>query len=162
MGEDEFQRITALLERASAAFEVVEHAAVRTNEEAAAATGRPLAGRVKALLVKFKRKGQSFFALFAVPADKRLDFKKAQAILQASEVRFASLAEVVEQTGCEPGGVPPFGHPHPLAVLVDATLYQQPTLELNAGLTTRTIRLANTELRKAFDAAGVATVNVIE
>ena len=159
MAEEEFERIVAALNAAGAAFTQSDHPAVRTSAEAAAMRGSSLSQGVKALVVKFKRKNtpsNEFFAVIALPADCRLDFNKAKAVLKADEIKLASEAETVQQTGCQPGGVPPFCHRNKLALLADPTLFRQEELDFNAGLPTRSIRLAAEGLKKAFDAYGVA------
>ncbi len=135
---------------------------MRTSAEAAQVRGQPLSQGVKALVVKFKRGGKEFFAVLDLPADRKLDWKKAKQVLRAAEVRFANEQEVLAQTGCEPGGVPPFGHSNQLALLVDEKLFGQETVEFNAGLKTKSIRLASAGLKKVFDAIGTAYFDLSE
>ena len=163
MSETEFNKITALLDAAGAKYEVYEHVAVRTSIEAAAVRGSALKEGVKALLVKFHRKGKDFFAILNIPADKKLDFEKAKKVLQAEgEVKFAKLNEVEEITGCEPGGVPPLGHKNELALLVDPRIFENEFLEFNAGLKTKSVRVEKEGLRKAFNHAGAAYFELAE
>jgi Ala-tRNA(Pro) deacylase len=162
MSEAEFERIKKIFEDAGAQYEVFEHEPVRTSAEAAQVREQGLEVGVKALVVKFKRQGKEFFVVIDVPAHKKLDWKKAKKILQASEVNFAKENEVVEQTGCEPGGVPPFGHKNKLAVLVDPKIFEQDFLEFNAGLKTKSVRVGSKQLKKALDAIGAAYFDLVE
>lgn len=156
MSETEFESITSILREQGVEFESIEHEAVRTSEEAAKVRGQELKVGVKALVMKFKRNGKDFFCVMDIPADRKLDFKKAKQVLQAQEVKFASEQEVIEQTGCEPGGVPPFGYSKKLAFLVDQKIFEQENLEFNAGLKTKSIRIESAGLKKVFDSLGVA------
>lgn len=163
MSETEFAKIVSLLDAADAKYEVFEHEAVRTSEEAAAVRGSALKEGVKALLVKFKRKGKEFYAVLDIPADRKLDFAKAQKVLQAEgEVKFAKLEEVEEKTGCEAGGVPPLGHKNKLALLVDPRIFENEQLEFNAGLKTKSVRVEASGLKKAFEQAGAAFFELAE
>src|SRR3989338_6008950 len=155
MAEAEFEKVTKTFADLGLPFTVLEHEPARTSLEAAAVRNGDIKDAVKSLLVKFKRKENEMFAVINVPADKKLDWKKAKAVLQADDVRFASEQEVIDQTGCPPGGVPPFGHAAGLAVLVDNKVLERQTSEFNAGLKTKSVRLATTDLKKAFDSVGV-------
>lgn len=161
MAEEEYNRIIAWCKEHAVSIEIFEHAPVRTSAEAAAVRGAEVKQGVKALVVKFNRKGHEFFLVFAIPADKRLDWKKAKAVLQASDCRMATEQEVIEKTGCEPGGVPPFGHAHKLPIIADKKIFDQEMVEFNAGMKTRSLRLKSQDLKKVFDALGVAYFDVI-
>jgi len=143
-------------------FQAIEHEPARTSAESASVRGGEIANGVKSLVVKVKRKEREFFTVINLPADKKLDWKKAKAVLQADDVRFASEAEVAEKTGCEPGGVPPFGHSNDIAILVDRKVLERETSEFNAGLKTKSVRLATADLKKAFDSVGVAYFDLSE
>ncbi len=163
MGDTEYHGIVGLLTGLSLEFEQVEHEAVRTSQEAAAVRGTKLSEGIKALVVKFRRAaapGKDWFAVIDLPADRMLDWKKAKALLQASELGFASEDEVVQHTGCEPGGVPPLGHSQALAVIVDPSVFGSEYSEFNAGLKTRSIRIKSSLLKRALDSVGVAYLQV--
>ena len=163
MSETEFDKIVSMLSQAGATFSVSEHEAVRTSAEAAAVRGGQLKQGVKSLLVKFHRKGKDFYAILNIPADKKLDFDKAKKVLQAEgDVKFAKPDEVLERTGCEPGGVPPLGHRNEVAILVDPRIFENKELEFNAGLKTKSVRVDAAGLRKAFEQAGAAFFELAE
>ena len=90
MGEAEYERIVQVFKDNQISIETFEHVAVRTSAEAALVRGADIKQGVKALVVKFKRKGNEFFLVFAIPADKKLDWKKAKTVLQANECRMAT------------------------------------------------------------------------
>lgn len=156
VSEKEFQNIVGLLNKLGASFQVIEHEPVRTSSEAALVRGASLSQGVKALVIKFSRSKQSFFAVIDLPASLKLDWRKAKQVLKADEIRFATEKEVLEKTGCEPGGVPPLGHSTNLPILVDSRVFEQDFVEFNAGLRTKSIKLKSIDLRKAFEAIGAA------
>ena len=149
MGIEELQRIKTLLLSSGAKFEVFEHEPVRTSEDAAKVRKAPLKEGIKAIVVK-ERNTQNFYVA-NVPADKKVDFKKLASIVGVDSLTMASHEEVLEQTGCEVGGVPPLGHKKQLPLFVDSGVFNNEFNEFNAGLTTVSIRLGSGDLRKAFN-----------
>jgi len=124
-----FERLEEKLRQASVAFTVSRHRPVFTSEEAAAVRGAPLASGAKALVVK----AGDAFALLVIPADRKLDSKKARAHLGAKSIRFATREEVEQLTGLQPGSIPPFGSLFGLATWCDPDLGAQATINFNAG-----------------------------
>ena len=156
MSEIEFEKVKAVLDAASVPFEVLDHAAVVSSEEAAAATGIALSQRLKCMLVKFVRAGKDFFVMVNLPADKRLDLKKVKDVLKAQDARLGSKDDVLAQTGCVFGAVPPVGHLQKLAVLVDLKVFDSPLVEFAAGLQDKSIRLKSADFRAALKKMGAA------
>jgi Cys-tRNA(Pro) deacylase len=103
----------------------------RTAQDAAAAVSCDVAQIVKSLC--FAVDGAAVMAL--VSGANRLDEKKLAALcgVGRKRVRQAPAAFVKEQTGYTIGGVPPFGHDHPLPVYVDDTLLRFDTVWAAAG-----------------------------
>lgn len=124
-----FERLQAKLTEAGAAFDVLRHAPVYTSEEAAAVRGTPLGSGAKALVVK----AAEVFVLLVVPADRRLDSKKARAGLGVKSMRFATREEVEGLTGLQPGSIPPFGSLFGLPSYCDPALALNETINFNAG-----------------------------
>jgi Ala-tRNA(Pro) deacylase len=124
-----FDRIQERLQAAGAACTVLHHAPVYTSEEAAAIRGVPLSTGAKALIVKV---GDGF-QLFVVPADRKLDSRKARAALGVKGLRFATREEVEQLTSLQPGSIPPFGSLFGLATLCDPALSQNERINFNAG-----------------------------
>lgn len=162
MSDAEFEKVKAVLEAASVPYEVLDHAAVVSSEEAAAATGIPLGQRLKCMLVKFVRGGKDFFVMVNLPADKRLDLKKVKDVLKAQDARLGSKDDVLAQTGCVFGAVPPVGHAQKLAVLVDLTVFDSAVVEFSAGLQTKSVRLKSADFRAALKKNGAAGFDVAE
>ena len=132
---DVFERITELLEGNAAGFRVMEHEPVRTSEQAARVRGTPLEQGAKALVLK----AGDEFVMVVISAAVKVDFGKLRAYLGGGKVRFATPEEVAERTGCQPGGVPPFGNLFGLRVIVDPTLTEHERIDFNAGERTKSV-----------------------
>ncbi len=156
MAEEEYEKIIKLITEENVPFETFEHIAVRTSAEAAIVRGAEIKQGVKALVIKFKRSTGDFFAVCDIPADRKLDWKKAKIVFKATDARMATEEEVVEHTNCQPGGVPPFGHGKTLGIIVDPHVFDEETLEFNAGLKTKSVRIKSRDLKKVFEKIGVA------
>ena len=124
-----FDRLHARLQAAGVPFNVTRHAPVFTSEEAAAVRGTLLASGAKALVVKAGEQ----FVLLVVPADRKLDSRKAKAALGAKSIRFATREEVEKLTGLQPGSIPPFGGLFGLPTTCDPALGLNASINFNAG-----------------------------
>jgi Ala-tRNA(Pro) deacylase len=124
-----FERLQEKLQQAGVAFSVTRHQPVFTSEEAAAVRGAPLASGAKALVVKA---GDSF-ALLVLPADRKLDSKKARTHLVVKSIRFATREEVDQLTSLQPGSIPPFGSLFGLPTWCDPDLGRNESINFNAG-----------------------------
>jgi Ala-tRNA(Pro) deacylase len=124
-----FERIEELLRKAAVPFSVHRHAPVFTSQEASAVRGTSLASGAKALVVK----AGDAFVLLVMPADRKLDSRKARAALGAKAIRFATPEEVERLTGLRPGSIPPFGSLFGLAAYCDPALSENPSINFNAG-----------------------------
>lgn len=129
MSPSVFERLQERLQAAGVAFTVLRHEPVYTSEQAAAVRGVPLSSGSKALVLKA---GEAF-VMAVVPADRKLDSKKARAALGSKSIRFASREEVEQLTGLQPGSIPPFGSLFGLPTHCDPALGQNATINFNAG-----------------------------
>ena len=93
-------------------------ATAATAESAARLLGVPLSSIVKTMVLT---DGARFVAAI-LPGDRRLDRKRLASALGTGSLRFATAAEVLEQTGFPAGGVAPLGFARPTTVVVDDTL----------------------------------------
>ena len=125
------------LREAGVAFEIIEHAAVRTSEEAARVRGTPLEAGAKALVVRADER----FVHCVLPAHLRADNARLRALLGTRKLRFATPEELQALTGCGPGAVPPFGNLFGLPVLVDEALCRNERVAFNAGSNTVSIAM---------------------
>jgi Ala-tRNA(Pro) deacylase len=124
-----FERLQERLQTAGVSFTVLRHEPVYTSEQAAAARGVPLASGAKALVLKA---GEAF-VLAVVPADRKLDSKKARASLGTRSIRFATREEVEHLTALQPGSIPPFGSLFGLRTYCDPALGESASINFNAG-----------------------------
>lgn len=124
-----FDRLRELLTASGVPFTVTRHAPVFTSEEAAAVRGAPLSSGAKALVVK----AGVAFVLLVVPADRKLDSKKARTALGTKAIRFATPDEVFALAGLKPGSIPPFGSLFGLPTHADPALGLNPAINFNAG-----------------------------
>jgi Ala-tRNA(Pro) deacylase len=140
------QAISDLLRQEGAAFRELQHEPTLTSADSARVRGEPLFVGAKALLLKV----DSTFSLFVLPADLKLDSNAIKRHLQAKKLRFATPAELLEQTGLVPGSVPPFGRPIlPYDLYADETIGSQlDRVAFNAGALTHSIILSATDWRR--------------
>lgn len=124
-----FDRLHAKLSEAGTVFAVSHHEPVFTSEQAAAVRGVPLSSGAKALVVKTPDR----FVMLVLPADRKLDSKKARAGLGVKSIRFATKEEVLELTSLQPGSIPPFGSLFNLKTFVDSALGADESINFNAG-----------------------------
>ncbi len=124
-----FQRIEELLKGKGVPFTVLRHEPVYTSEQAAAVRGTPLSSGAKALVVKAGEQ----LCLLVLPADRKLDSKKARESLGVRTLRFASKEEVLSRTGLAPGAIPPFGSLFDLVTYCDPALADNASINFNAG-----------------------------
>jgi Ala-tRNA(Pro) deacylase len=129
MSTSVFERLSQWLGELGVSFTVTRHAPVFTSEEAAQVRGTPLASGAKALIVKANDK----FVMLVLPADRKLDSKKARLALAAKSIRFATKDEVETITTLQPGAIPPFGSLFELSTYVDPMLGDNPSINFNAG-----------------------------
>lgn len=78
-------------------------------------------------------KADKGYYMFVLSAAKKLDSKKAKAILKSKNLRFATEDELMEITSCKPGAIPPFGNLFGLQMFVDESLLSQDIINFNAG-----------------------------
>jgi Ala-tRNA(Pro) deacylase len=71
--------------------------------------------------------------LLVLPADRKLDSRKARDALVVKSLRFASKEEVQTLTGLQPGAIPPFGSLFQLPSYCDPALGENPIINFNAG-----------------------------
>tara|TARA_Y100001934_G_C11939065_1_gene579370 strand:- start:72 stop:551 length:480 start_codon:yes stop_codon:yes gene_type:complete len=76
----------------------------------------------------------------------QVDLNKVASLIGLS-IRKANATEVREHTGYAIGGVPPFGHAHPVETLIDVALLAKETIWLAAGTPKTVFSLTPDELR---------------
>ncbi|MDO8463131.1 MAG: YbaK/EbsC family protein [bacterium] len=128
--------IVAKLERAGVTFKQHEHAPVRTSQEAATIRGTSIEEGAKALVCHVDK---SRYVLAVLSAAFQADLPALRRKLGAKKLALASPEEVLRETGCEVGGVPPFGSCIGLMTYCDPSLRAHEHISFNAGLRTHSI-----------------------
>lgn len=144
MSQTVFDRLSEFLKTRQVDFEVLQHEAVYTSEEAARVRGTSLSSGAKALICKVDQQ----FAMFVLPADRRLANKAVRWILKSRSLRFASREEVDELTGLKPGSIPPFGSLFGLTTYCDERLADEAVINFNAGDHSQSIRMRYSEYQR--------------
>jgi Ala-tRNA(Pro) deacylase len=132
-----YDDIVALLDRHGVEYRTFEHEPVRTSEEAAQVRGTPLARGAKAILLDAG--GECVLAVLSAAG--KMKSSALRRHLGVKGLSFASAAQVREATGCEPGGVPPFGNLFGVRVVMDRRLLEQEWIDFNAGERTRSVEM---------------------
>lgn len=136
MSEKVFEGIKEFLDEENVEYDYFKHKPVMTSKEAAevreGSVEEGMRRGAKAMVVR----SEGEFYQFVLPANKKMDFKKIQKILDSRSVSLAEKDEVEEITDCRIGGVPPFGNLFGIPVLVDPSLLENGEIEFNAGMRT--------------------------
>jgi prolyl-tRNA editing enzyme YbaK/EbsC (Cys-tRNA(Pro) deacylase) len=122
-------RLFALLQTQGVTFQRLEHAPVRTSEEASLVRGTPLEQGAKALVFK----ADDHMVLLVVQAHRRLDARTFKQTFRVKNLRMIAPEELLEVMGLEVGAVPPFGHLLGLQTYADERLLLLPHISFNAG-----------------------------
>ncbi len=130
-----------------------EHEPVRTSEDAAKIRGVELKTGVKAMLLKTK---EGKYIVVLLPADKKIDFRKIEELENTKKLNFATSAEVLKETSCEPGGVPPFGHtksgvPNQIRTYMDKDIFENELVNFNAGDRSVSVTMKSEDLKRVID-----------
>jgi aspartyl-tRNA synthetase len=145
-GEHVVEQIKGILEQNNVQFQLVEHAEVRTSEEAAKIRGTKLSEGAKAMVIKSKVY-DSKYAMIVLPADKQLDLASVSKIL-GEEYEIAPKDEVEQVTGVKMGGVPPFGRLFRLETYFDVEIGSEERIAFNCGRRDRSIIMKSSDLIK--------------
>lgn len=144
MGVKEKDAIVSLLQSAGVSFQVLEHEPVFTSEQAARVRGVSLKQGVKAMVLQ---SGSGKFFLFCLPADQKIDFRKAAVLVDEKKVFLANPKEVLRVTGCEIGSVSPFsGLLSGIPTFFDSGILENESVEFNIGLHTHSVRMKSADL----------------
>ena len=144
MAAKEKEAIVSLLQNSGVSFQLLEHEPVFTSEQAARVRGVSLKQGVKAMVLQ---SNSGNFFLFCLPADKKIDFKKAAELVDEKRLFLANPAEVLRITGCQIGSVSPFsGLLSQLPAFFDSGILENETVEFNIGLHTHSVRMKSGDL----------------
>jgi Cys-tRNA(Pro)/Cys-tRNA(Cys) deacylase len=127
-------KVTAATEALAASgidFELTEHGAVRSLEEAAAARGLNPGAIIKTIVVR-KAEGEFLFVL--VPGDREISWPKLRELLGVNRISMPDKDVAKDVTGYERGTITPFGSTTAWPVIADALLAQREgSVSIGAG-----------------------------
>lgn len=144
--------LTTKTEKEVISFDVTTHEACRTSQESADVRGVSLDAGAKALLIKDTAK--KTYVLAVMSASHRFSSKAFKGVSGRKKIRFATLEETWEVTGCLSGAVPPFGTIFDIPLFVDRSLSRQERIYFNAGLRTVSISMTYCDYISAAAAEG--------
>jgi Ala-tRNA(Pro) deacylase len=142
MATSTFLQIKELLDKHNAKYVHYTHEHVHTSQDAAAIRNTNLDDAAKAIICKLQRKdGTYVFIQAVIQASKRIDLKKLKILLDSKNVALASPDEVLRETGCTIGSVPPFGILFNIQVYFDEGLLTRESIVFSAGTHTDSIEM---------------------
>jgi len=137
---------TALLSKAKVAFTLHPYRhdprAEAYGEEAAAALGVPAERLFKTLIASV----DGTLVCGVVPVAGRLDVKALAAVAGGKRCELADPAAAARATGYVVGGISPLGQKSPIAVVIDSSAAQYPTVFVSAGRRGLQVELAPADL----------------
>lgn len=157
-----YEKIINLLKQNNIDYQEFRHEPVRTSEEAAQVRGSNLSEGAKALIFKCttsstlesadlntKIDSQYEFIQLIVPGNHLVDKDKFKDSYKFTKLKMASPEEVLEISGVEPGGVPPFGNLFNIPIKVfysstqsfDELLKSTNMMEFNCGDRSISVRM---------------------
>jgi len=164
MGEMETRRLLELLVTEGVDYKLYDHQPVYTSEQAAKVRGVELKTGVKAMVLKKFSIGEDEtletkvslggpYFLADLAADRRLDFKKLERLLDSpvKKLEFAKKEEVIAVTGCEAGSVHPIGRLFGLDTYLDESVLENEFVNFNIGLLTKSVRIKKDDLVRILE-----------
>lgn len=147
-GQDLTDEIERRLKENGIQYELLEHEAVRTSEEAAVVRKTKLSEGVKALILRNIKDGTNI--MVCVPADQKLDFKQINA-LENSRFELEKSDQIKSKYGLEVGGVPPFGNLLAMKTYFSKAVVDNERSAFNCGSPTKSIVMKSADLIKLVD-----------
>lgn len=138
--KDIHQQLRDLLDRANAAYRVVEHEPQGRTEMIAKIRGNRIEQSIKSIVVQVRLgRKENIYCLANVPGDCRIDFEGIRNHFEADSVAFAAREKAQALTGCVIGAIPPFSFNDQLQVLADPLIQENEEVVFNAGRLDRSI-----------------------
>jgi prolyl-tRNA editing enzyme YbaK/EbsC (Cys-tRNA(Pro) deacylase) len=147
------RRVLDAAERKGVTLEVrVFDESTHTAEDAAAAIGCRLAQIVKSLVFVVPGVHGLTAVVCLVSGANRVDLARLAAVTGEPDIRRATAREASELTGFVIGGIPPFGHPRPVRVIMDPDLAPFGEVWAAAGIPTAVFGVSPAVLRTLANA----------
>lgn len=132
-------KVKEFLDRYGIRYVTITHSPAYTAADIAASAHVAGRGFAKTIILRI----DSAPAMMVLPANRRLLIHDIRELLDTSDVRLASEAELRSLfPDCEVGAMPPFGNLYGMKVYIVPPLAQEPEIAFNAGTHTEVIRMA--------------------
>ena len=139
-----FIQIKELLDLENIRYQVLEHEAVFTSEQAAQVRDTKLEQGAKAMIMV----ADGTPMMIVVPANLKVSSSKFKKANEIKDFHAASKEEVEKWTQTKIGAVPPFGNLFKLPLYVDRTLGKNEEIVFNAGEHTKSIKMKYKDFEK--------------
>ena len=151
-----YQELLDELQKLDIKYEMVNHPAAKTTEEADAYIAGKISVRTKSMFLKDKKKN---FYLVIMDDAKRMDFKEFQELTGTKRISMAHDSDIEDQLGLEAGIVSPFGimnnAVHNVQIYFDQDMLDENIpLTFHPNINTHTIFLSAADLMKFIKAQG--------
>ena len=137
------QKLLDLFEENRIEYQLYKHEPVYTSEQASRVRGVEPKTAVKSMVLR-TREGK--YILANIAADRKMDIKKLEKIVNTKGLRFATKEEVMAITNCEPGSVHPFGKLFDIDTYLDESVLENDFVNFNIGMLTRSVKIRKDDL----------------
>ena len=128
---------------------------VTSLEQAASDRGQKPGQVVRSILFRI---GENEFLMALVAGPAQISWKVLRKHLGQSRLTMATEDEVLEVTGYRIGTVGPFGLPHPLKVLIDASVLKEEEVSIGSGMRNTAVILKSADLHRALENSEIVTL----
>ena len=128
---------------------------VNSFEQAASDRGQKPGQVVRSILFRI---AEDEFIMALVAGSTQISWKALRKHLGRSRISMATEDEVLAVTGYRVGTVGPFGLPHPLKVLIDASVMREEEVSIGSGMRNTAIILKSADLHHALKNADVVSL----
>jgi len=128
---------------------------VTSLEQAASDRGQKPGQVVRSILFRI---GENEFLMALVAGPAQISWKVLRKHLGQSRLTMATEDEVLEVTGYRVGTVGPFGLPHPLKVLIDASVLKEEEVSIGSGMRNTAVILKSADLHRALENSEIVTL----
>lgn len=137
---------------------IKEHVPVKTTNDVAEVLGVQKSDLIKSILIRVNlvyqtgspTEWQPKYYAVVLQAQRRMDFAKVAHMLEVNreQIKMATAHEVEEITGFSIGGIPPFGYPRSINVILDNRVKELDMAYCGTGKRTESLRIAVRDLIK--------------
>lgn len=153
-----YMNIMRLLKDNRIITNIKEHAPVMSPDDVGKVLNVEKSELIKSILIRLNPviqpdssvKSQPKYYAVALQANRRMDFAKVAHTMEVKreQIEIATAHEVEEITGFSIGGIPPFGYPRSINVLLDSAIKNMETVYCGTGKRTESLRISVADLIK--------------